>query len=269
MIREAVVAGAFYPGDKDSLKQMLGDFINQEETKVKALGIVSPHAGYIYSGKTAGKVFSKIEIPDKVIILGPNHRGIGSDFALYAKDAWETPLGKVLINTELAEKLLASSKYLQEDETAHQMEHSLEVQVPFLQYLNPKVTIVPIIIGGMGYRLDSLLEIGESIGKVIAEEKDDVLIVASSDMTHYESKEAALKKDKWAIDEILNLEEEKLFKVVRDKHITMCGVLPTIVMLKAVKSLSPKDTFLVEYTNSGEVSGDFSEVVGYAGIVIS
>lgn len=265
MIRRPAVAGQFYPEDPRSLREMVNSLIHEEE-KIDALGVVVPHAGLIYSGKVAGKVYSKIKERPIVIILGVNHRGRGRPFAIVKEGIWETPLGQVEVESRLAERLLLSSDYLKEDELAHQFEHSLEVQLPFLQvcFRNP-FKIVPISISH--YDVKSYQALGREIASKI-EDPAQVLIIASTDLTHYESQEDARRKDKEVIEAIIHLDEEDLFNRIQRFNITMCGYAPTIVMLVLTKSLGAKEAELVEYMTSGDVSGDYDQVVGYAGMII-
>jgi len=244
-------------------------FLAPRAKKIKALGIVSPHAGLVYSGSVAGAVYSSIELPGTFILIGPNHTGLGEPVSLMAKGEWETPLGTVRIDEELAAAILSRSRLVREDTLAHLKEHSLEVQLPFIQYLKKEFTIVPIQM--MDTRLETCLALGNAVAEAVREQtkKTGVLIVASSDMSHYISAEAAKKKDHKAIQRILDLDAQGLYYTVRDEDITMCGYGPAVAMLTACKALGAKKAELIKYTNSGEVSGDYDQVVGYAGIVVS
>jgi len=266
MIREPIVADKFYPADRVLLKDQIESMVDKKATPRKALGVVSPHAGYSFSGKVACEVFSNVKLTDTVIILGPNHTGLGKAFALYPKGSWNTPFGNAYIDSDFSESLLSRSELIQEDVTAHLAEHSLEVQVPVLQHFKPDIKIVPITISAT--ELAPCLKVAEQIAATITDSGKDTLIVASSDMTHYESQLEAKKKDKLAIDAILKLDEGMLFKNVEEYNITMCGAIPTIVMLSAIKVLGANSARLVRYQTSGDVTGDYSEVVGYAGIII-
>ncbi|MBN2245249.1 MAG: AmmeMemoRadiSam system protein B [Candidatus Aminicenantes bacterium] len=265
MIRKPAVAGQFYPGDAARLKDMLDHLVDPIIEKKKALGIISPHAGFIYSGGVAGAVFSSVFLPEKYIIIGPNHAGAGALFSLYEEGFWETPLGKVRVDKDLIEVLKKNSDLIETDQAAHSYEHSLEVQIPFIQYFKTDFSIVPITVSPYA-SLDQLKELGESIAKSIHSE--DILLVASTDMSHYISQEQAKEKDFLAIEKILNLDPEGLFQVVKHKHISMCGFQPTIVVLTAAKILGAGKGELIKYQTSGDVSGDYREVVGYAGIRI-
>ncbi|MCM8772504.1 MAG: MEMO1 family protein [Candidatus Omnitrophica bacterium] len=266
-IREPVVSGYFYPSGKAHLLRMLESFIDRNASKEKVIGAVCPHAGYIYSGKTAGLTYSKIEIPEIVIILGPNHTGYGEPYSVSNHDKWLTPLGEVPVDKDLAEKFVKKSRYLQFDEIAHLREHSIEVQVPFLQVLKSNFKIVPITL--LGY-VDNpaWYEIGEIIAEVIKESKKECLIIASSDMTHYEPYKIAEEKDKYVIEAICQLDEDEVIKRIEERDVSMCGYAPVIVLIVASKLLGGEKGELIYYTTSAETSKDYSEVVGYAGIVI-
>jgi len=268
MKRQPSVAGQFYPGTEASLKRevqrLLG--LSKSRAKKKAIGILSPHAGYIYSGPVAGLVYSKIEIPDTVIILGPNHTGTGARFSLFKEGIWDTPLGDVEIDRELAQALLEDCKFLEEDIKAHIYEHSLEVQLPFIQYIKKNFKIVPVVLST--YSLEAYQGLGESIASAIRQLNRDALIIASSDMTHYEEQSSAERKDKKAIEAILNLDEAQLLNRVESLNISMCGYIPATVMLIAAKKLGAKRAELVKYQTSGDITGDYSAVVGYAGIIV-
>jgi hypothetical protein len=273
MERKPAVAGFFYPDGKTELLSMLENFVPKKEKKTTAIGIVSPHAGYIYSGNVAGAVFSEITPPQEAIILSPNHTGMGRPFSLYPGGSfWSTPLGKVEISGELTALIKNSYELVDEDTSAHHREHAAEVQLPFLQYINPKVKVACVVISPYSTasknQLKLLQEFGLSLGEAIKKYDKRPLIIASSDMTHYESLESAKDKDFKAIKEIQSLNEEGLFEVINKYDISMCGYAPTIVMIKACKVLGAKQARLIKYATSGEVSGDFDHVVGYAGIVI-
>jgi len=252
--------------DPEALREQVEKYVRRNIKKEDVLGIVSPHAGYFYSGKVAGVVYSKINLPDTIIIIGPNHTGIGAEIAIMAEGEWEMPNGKVKIDSSLAKELLSESgDLLQEDGEAHLHEHSLEVQLPFIQYFKTDFTMVPICM--RDHRLSTCRELGKTIARVI-KSKAPCLIVASSDMTHYESQKDAERKDKLAIDKVLKLDPEGLLKTVIEKDISMCGPGPTATMIFACKELGAKRSELVLYNTSAEASGDSSAVVGYAGIIV-
>ncbi len=232
----------------------------------KALGIISPHAGYIYSGAMAGRTIGSVAIPETVIILGPNHHGRGAKAAI-STATWQMVGGPVDCDRAIADKLLAASPLLAEDEQAHQLEHSLEVQVPFLQACQDELKIVAIALSNLGY--DECAALGEAIATVVSQNEGDVLILASTDMSHYESRSSASAKDRRALDHVLKLDPEGLFKTVLQQRISMCGFIPVAVTLKAALGLGASIAELVGYTDSGAVSGDTDQVVGYAGVIIS
>jgi len=282
MLRHPAVAGHFYKGSPEALMQQVREFIVPGVEKTKALGIVSPHAGLIYSGSVAGAVYSRIELPDTMVLIGPNHTGLGTPISLMARGRWETPLGLVEIDEALADSILSKSSRIHEDSLAHLREHSLEVQLPFIQHYKKEFKIVPIQM--LDTRLDTCKEVGTAIGEAIAEygmrndkseirnpksEIPKVLIIASSDMSHYERAAVAKEKDFKAIQQLLKLDPEGLHRVVKQYGITMCGYGPAVAMLVACKLLGASKAELIKYSNSGDVSGDYEQVVGYAGIVVS
>lgn len=266
MRRESAVAGQFYPGSVSALTEMLDRFCPQNRPKKAVPGIMVPHAGYVYSGAIAGQVFEQTEIPDRVILLGPNHHGVGHSGAVYPEGTWATPLGDISIDEDLAKLIVDSSPSLEFDTAAHRLEHSLEVQVPFIQYLNHHAKLVPVC---LGYQpLEHLLEIGESIANVIKKYSASILIVASTDMTHFESADNALIKDRLALDCVETLDAEGLFRIVVEERISMCGFIPTVVMLRAAALLGAVQGDIVVYGNSGDVTQDYNDVVAYAGAVV-
>jgi AmmeMemoRadiSam system protein B len=270
-IRHSAVAGRFYPGDPDDLRTAARGFLDQasvvRHVPVRALGCMVPHAGYMYSGHVAGAVFGRIEIPERCVVLCPNHTGMGRALAIMSDGAWETPLGAVGIDTELAGGLKRAFPLLQEDAGAHRAEHAAEVELPFLQLRQPNLRFVPIAIGTALF--EPLEKLGLALAEVVAGQEDRVLIVASSDMNHYESDVITRAKDHRAIERILSLDPRGLYDVVTQQDISMCGFGPAVAMLTATRHLGAKSTELVRYATSGDISGDRQMVVGYAGIVVS
>jgi len=266
MVRKPAVAGQFYTDDSRRLRAQVEAFMDGKGVRKKVFGIIAPHAGYVYSGAVAGEVYGRVEVPGTVMILGPNHHGLGAPAAVSLREEWMTPLGAVPINTTLAKLILEKSPMLTENAAAHQYEHSLEVQAPFLQVARPDVTIVPVCLGLMDY--DSCRELGLSLASAVREFGEDVLWVASSDMSHYEPDEIARKKDELAISQMLALNPEGLYSVVSKKGITMCGVIPATVMLVAALEMGATKCELVRYATSGDVSGDYRQVVGYAAVTV-
>lgn len=265
MIREPVVAGTFYPGSKDILEEELGKHIQNAETKRKVIGLVSPHAGYVFSGGCAGKGFGAVEVPGTVIILGVNHHGFGHPFAVDGHEYWKSPLGNAEIDDQLRTKLTAESKIFGIDNTASSREHSLEVQVPFVQYINPDAKILPVTVASGDPQ--RLIDAGKEIAALI-KDNPDVLIVASTDMSHYISADRARDKDRMAIDKILALDPEGLVNTVAMERISMCGVAPTAIMLAAALELGAENAEVVNYTNSGNVMGDYNRVVAYLSMIV-
>ncbi len=266
MSRQPVVAGQFYPSSTSQLRTMIEKMVDETAEKEDVIGLVSPHAGYVYSGPVAGAVISRVRFKDTFIILGPNHTGRGKPLSIMAQGKWQTPLGDVEIDSELAQHLLSITRHLQEDEAAHQYEHSIEVQLPFLQYFKPDIKIVPVTMSFAS--LDAYREIGREIAHAITDTKREAVIMASSDMTHYEPQDTAARKDRQAIDAILRLDEDELLQQVEKHNISMCGVAPVASLIAAARELGATAAELVKYQTSGDTSGDYSAVVGYAGIII-
>ncbi|PIP20032.1 MAG: hypothetical protein COX40_06870 [Candidatus Omnitrophica bacterium CG23_combo_of_CG06-09_8_20_14_all_40_11] len=268
IIRQPQVAGQFYPSSSQGLKNQIETLIDKKADKSDIIACMLPHAGYIYSGGVAAQTVSRINIKNKVILLGPNHTGYGARYSIMPEGSWQTPLGEIRIDSDLAQDILKRSKHLQPDNEAHTHEHSLEVELPFLQYFKTDFEIVPIIF--LSDEFYVLKEIGEEIANTIKERniKDSTIIIASSDMTHYEPQDQAQKKDKEAIQAILELNEDKLIDRIQRLNISMCGYAPAITMISAAKLLGAKTAKLIKYQTSGDVTGDMSSVVGYAGIII-
>jgi MEMO1 family protein len=267
MIRQPAVAGRFYPAQPDELLEAIRGYVQPDEQRTKVIGIVAPHAGYVYSGHVAGAVYSRIRIPGRNVILCPNHTGYGTPLSIMRSGAWHTPLGDMQIDEELCESLMASDSYIEDDIEAHRFEHALEVQLPFLQHVaGASATFAPITVGtGSWQRLE---ELGRAIGEVLQRVDRTALIIASSDMNHYESDAVTRVKDRKAIDQILAMDPRGLYDVVRRENISMCGYGPTVAMLVAAKMLGASKAELVKYATSGDVSLDFDRVVGYAGMVV-
>ncbi len=265
MDREPAVAGRFYADEPRALARELDRFLAAPDGRSAAKGVVAPHAGYAYSGAIAGAVYARVTVPPRVVVLGPNHTGLGRPAALWpAGGAWRTPLGRVPIATALTEAL-AAGPGIELDRAAHLREHALEVQVPFLQRARPDVEIAALCLGPLE------IEECEEVGRTVASAARDAgaLVVASSDMSHYISAAAAREKDHLAIERILALDPEGLHRTVRAEQISMCGVIPTTVMLFAARALGATRAELIRYGNSGDVTGDSRQVVGYAGLVVS
>jgi len=267
VVRHAVVAGQFYPRNPDKLRAEIRSYTEGENRLIPALGCVVPPAGYIYSGHVAGAVYARLDLPTRLIVMCPNHTGMGTPLSVMSEGEWETPLGNVPIDSKLATDLKARFSMLSEDSYAHRSEHAAEVQLPFLQARLDSFSFVPIAVGTG--RLEILEMLGHAIGEAVAAQKERVLIIASSDMNHYESDSVTRQKDSEAIERILALDPRGLHKVVTSKNISMCGFGPAVAMLTACKPLGAKSVELIKYATSGDVSGDRDMVVGYAGLVVS
>ncbi|HSA92714.1 MAG TPA: AmmeMemoRadiSam system protein B [Terriglobales bacterium] len=265
-VREPAVAGYFYPGRAETLLRDVRSYSAAPSAKLRALGCVAPHAGYMYSGHVAGAVYARLELPKRFLILCPNHTGVGEPLAIMSRGAWRTPLGDARIDSSLAAQLLQRCELLTEDSLAHRSEHALEVQLPFLQGLLSDFTFVPIAVGVGSF--PPLAALGEAVADVLSGQSDPVLLIASSDMNHYESDAVTRVKDKKAIDPMLALDARGLYDVVCSEHISMCGFGPAVAMLTAAKRLGATQAELVKYATSGDISGDFERVVGYAGVVV-
>ncbi|MFA5093171.1 MAG: AmmeMemoRadiSam system protein B [Candidatus Omnitrophota bacterium] len=267
-LRKPVVAGQFYPWQALELKSMIATFVDKTAQKKEVIGAILPHAGFAYSGRVAAQTVSGINIKNTVVLLGPNHIGLGATFSIMPQGTWQTPLGDVEIDVRLANLFLKKCRHLEADSLAHLDEHSLEVQLPFLQYFSNSFKIVPIAIKTDNLKL--LKEVGECLASVINENNlaSSVLLIASSDLTHYELQSSAEKKDALAIEAMVALDEQKLALVVREFDISICGFSPIAVLLSAAKLLGAKKGQLIKYQTSGQTTKDTSSVVGYAGITI-
>jgi len=265
MKRNPAASGRFYPAGETALRRQIETYM-QGTGERKAIAVVAPHAGYDFSGRTAGAVFSEVKVPGTAIILGPNHWGAGSEFAIMSEGSWDMPLGEVKIDSEVGASLKKACDLLEEDAAAHANEHSLEVEVPFLQHVNPDVQIVPIALSSISERM--LEELGKAIAETIKNAGKEILIVASTDMNHYESQSRTVEKDQLAIERVQALDPEGLLTTCGQHHISMCGVVPTAITIQACKKLGAKKATLVKHATSGDVSGDYDAVVGYAAFVI-
>ena len=264
--RQPAVAGAFYPIVPDELERHLDRLVAVEQERHELLACISPHAGYVYSGGVAGRLFGHLDLPRRIVVLGPNHTGIGAAVAVAPHRQWDTPLGPERVDRDLADSLLARFPAAQRDDRAHWQEHSVEVQLPFLHFRRPDLQVLPVCLAHLA--LEDCLRLGEALADTIVELGEPVGIVASSDMTHYEPDAAARERDRMAIDAALARNPRALYETVHREGITMCGVVPATVALEAANRLGARDAHLVAYATSGEVSGDYTAVVGYAGICI-
>ncbi|MDD2465543.1 MAG: AmmeMemoRadiSam system protein B [Desulfobulbus sp.] len=268
MTRMPAVADRFYPGTPAGLRRSVAELIPDvsDSAKREALAVVMPHAGYVYSGATAGATIAGVRVPETVLIMGPNHHGRGQALALGRED-WQMPMGTVPIDQQLAEAILQSSSLIKTDEEAHLDEHSLEVQVPFLQQVQPALRIVPLVVSAISY--EACQQVARELAVAIGTLRRPVLMLASTDMSHYESRQQASRKDQMAIERILAMDPQGLYTTVVGQRISMCGIMPTTIALLAAQELGATKAELVRYTDSGEASGDTSQVVGYAGLIIS
>lgn len=273
-IRPPAVAGTFYEGSPERLRAQVDACFAANPApppqKDRFIGAVVPHAGLVYSGHVAAAFYGLAELPKRLVILCPNHTGAGHFAAINREGAWRTPLGEVAVDSQLAGALMAQTKLLADDPRAHAREHSLEVQLPFLQRLlgtSPgDFTFVPICLGA--HRYDYAEEIGRAIATVLKEERD-VAILASSDLNHYEDQRSTLRKDQLAIDQVLARDPRELWRVVDEYDVSMCGFIPTTAMLVAANELGATGARLIKHATSGDINGDDSHVVGYASIVVT
>jgi hypothetical protein len=268
MIREPVVSGQFYPALKLRLIKDLERFIDKKAQKKDVIAAIMPHAGYVYSGLIAGLTVSRIKPRDTVMIIGPNHSGIGRPFSVITDGIWRSPIGDVKIDSDLAKAIVEASDLIEDDYSAHLYEHSIEVEVPFFQYFKDDFKLVPMV--ATQGRIQLYEEVADGIVRAINKtlKQSKVLLVASSDMTHYESHESAKKKDSAAIEAMLELDVEKFLERIKRLDISMCGYAPAAITIFAAKKLGAKSAELVRYQTSAEISGDYQAVVGYAGIII-
>jgi len=266
MLRPPAVAGRFYSADARDLARQINDLCPGGTEKLQARGCVVPHAGYSYSGQVAGAVYSSLQIPAQCILIGPRHFPRGEAMAILTEGSWQTPFGEAQIDSALAAELAKACPQLREDPVAHEREHSLEVQLPFLQQLGKDVRFVPVVLGTDRYT--DLENLGKAMAKVVEAQREPVLLIASSDMNHYENDALTRVKDKLAIDRILALEARGLYDTVRSEGITMCGYAAAVAMLVALQKLGAKEAKLIRYATSGDITGDLDEVVGYAGIIL-
>jgi MEMO1 family protein len=269
MLRLPAVAGRFYPSNPAELTALIHKYAkaNSQAAPVRVTACLVPHAGYVFSGHVAGTVFARIALPKRILILGVRHYPRGEPAAILSSGAWRTPLGDAPIDESLATALRKACPLLCEDSVAHSAEHSLEVQLPFLQVLVPGFTFVPLALGTV--RFESLVSVGEAIARVFSTLKEDVLLLTTSDLNHYEDDATTRIKDRKAIDQLLARDPRALYDTCHNENISMCGLGPAVAMLTALNVLGVKKSDLVKYATSADVSGDRDAVVGYAGITFS
>ena len=271
MIRPPAVAGTFYEGSRDRLRQQVAFCFREspvQEAKERFIGAVVPHAALLYSGHVAASFYAVAELPKRLIILCPNHTGLGHFAALNREGTWQTPFGEARIDTGLADALMKKCELFADDALAHAREHSLEVQLPFLQQLlGNDFTFVPICLGAPRY--DYCEQIGHALADVITAQDEPVGMLASSDLNHYEDQKTTLVKDALAIEQVLALNPRELWRVVNELDVSMCGIVPTTTMLIAARALGASRARLMKHATSGDINHDFGHVVGYASIIVS
>jgi MEMO1 family protein len=273
-IRQPAVAGRFYPRSAQRLREEIETFTTVRasaeqpavEPTIRAMGCISPHAGYAYSGAVAGALYRRLDLPRRFVILCPNHTGQGKPLAIMSEGAWHTPLGDAVIDSELAGSLKSAVPLLIEDAEAHRYEHALEVQLPFLQVLAPGFQFVPITVGTSDFQ--ALSALGLAMAEALSKLGERAMVIASSDMNHYENDSVTRTKDRRAIEQVLALNPRGLYDTVREGNISMCGYAPATIMLTAALKMGATGAELVRYATSGDVSGDRDMVVGYAGIAV-
>jgi AmmeMemoRadiSam system protein B len=269
MLRLPAVAGRFYPSSAAELTALVHKYAkaDAQTAPARVRACLVPHAGYIYSGHVTGAVFARIRLPKRILILGVRHYPRGEPAAILTSGAWRTPLGDAPIDEALAGALRKACALLREDSVGHSAEHSLEVQLPFLQVLVPDFTFVPVALGTV--RFEDLVSVGEAIARFLAAQKEDVLLLTTSDLNHYEDDATTRVKDRKAIERLLARDARGLYNACRNEDISMCGLGPAVAMLTALNALDTKKSELVKYATSADVSGDRDAVVGYAGMVFS
>lgn len=270
MDREPAVAGRFYPGEPEALAAQVASLLAERpegrataEPPRPVLGVLAPHAGYMYSGAVAGATFARVTVPERAIVLCPNHTGLGASVSLWPEGSWCTPLGRVPIDRDLTGSLL-ECRLVTADRAAHRSEHAIEVELPFLQLRRPDVALAALCLAQLSF--EECQEVGLAVAR--AARARSALIVASSDMSHYIPESEARNKDHRALERLLALDPHGLYHLVRRERITMCGYVPATVMLVATLELGARESELVRYGSSADASGDSSSVVGYAGAVV-
>lgn len=267
--RSPVVAGQFYTNDPEALRQEVAGYLAQAQTKNQSPTILAmaPHAGYYYSGQIAGVTLGQANLAKTVLMMGPNHTGLGKPFALWPDGRWRFPGGALKVDEELATLLCEKEPLITPDQLAHQREHSLEVMLPFLAQIDPETTIVPISVSHPS--LDTLIGVGKAIGRALRGFERPVSMLVSSDMSHFVHHDIARQQDAQALDPALHLDAVAFYETVRGAGISMCGVLPMTVGITAALELGASETEITGYATSGQINGEFNRVVGYAGMLVS
>jgi len=264
-VRRPAVAGRFYPGDPDKLRADVDGYLSSVDGEVRDVaGVMAPHAGFVYSGSTAAQAFARVRVPKRVIILCPNHTGRGARISVYGKGSYRIPGAEIPIATDLADRILVEVVGSKHDYKAHADEHAVEVELPFLLARQPDLEIVPIVLSGLSE--SEAIDLGHALHRAVGD--DDVLVVASSDMSHFLTEDEARKVDHQALEPLLNFDPSGLYRVVRENDISMCGYIPATAMLSYAADRGASTPELVAYTTSGEAFGDFSRVVGYASVLV-
>ncbi len=268
MNRQAIVAGQFYPGDVREMERMIAACATGagEARMEPTLLAMTPHAGWIYSGPVCGRTLAQANLPDTLLLLGPNHTGQGHPLAVWPEGLWELPGGGLAVDAFLAARLIADAPGFTADTEAHAGEHSLEVVLPFLRHFNNNARIVPVAVSLRDP--EALLAAGEAVASVLRAWKEPVAMVVSSDMSHYLPEDRAKERDSLALQRILELDAAGLYETVVRHRISMCGVLPMTLALAAARALGATEASLVAYATSGDASGDHTSVVGYAGVLV-
>lgn len=268
--RPAAVAGHFYPSEAGELSQLVADYLSDVDAEPDAArAAIVPHAGLVYSGRCAAQVFGRIELPRIIVILAPNHSGVveSPGASLWNRGRFETPLGPIAVESSFSERLEADCPLVGFDRAAHRREHAVEVELPFLASLRPDASIVPILVAWDDWSRSERL--AADLARTVSDWVEPVLLVASSDMTHFESAEEAARKDRVALDAIVRLDGRELLSVCQREQVTMCGRAPAAIVVEAARRLGAVHAEVVDYRNSSWVTGDRSNVVAYAGVVIS
>ena len=265
-VRRPAVAGLFYPDRPEHVEADLSRLLEDVQPKVSPLAVVVPHAGWMYSGKVAGAVYGRLALPRLVVLLGPNHTGLGPRGSIMTRGRWAIPGGEIPVASDLAQQILSLSRELEEDTSAHEREHALEVQLPFLRRLRPDVQFVPVTL--MKTDLAFCEAVGKAVAGAVRTFPEPVLLISSTDLNHYESQAVSNRKDRLAIEAVLTLDPEHLQRTVRSHGISMCGIAPTTALLSALRDRGARRAELVRYMTSGDVSGDHERVVGYCGVII-
>lgn len=268
MDRQPIVSGQFYPGSSEALSRQVEEYIKQGEpaAEKRTLLAMVPHAGYPFSGPTAGKVMAEANLSDRLLLLGPNHSGRGRALAVWPEGTWKTPMGGLKVDSGLADALFEAEPRLKRDYEAHMYEHSLEVVVPFIESVRPEARILPVCVAE--HRLEVLFSVAENIAGVLSKSSEPISIVVSSDMSHYVSHQSAKERDFMALQAIEAMDPKALAETVRRENITMCGVLPMTLGLAVAKAMGAQSSRVVDYSTSGDASGDYERVVGYAGVLV-